>query len=128
MKEDGFKSPVLKFLGEEKIKELCEIAKAKTGDALFIVSDKAIKTEEILGQVRLHLGRKHDLIKAGEYKFMWVTEFPMFDFDAESVRSLSEQSQTFVDNKVISVEMEDPLVYFNEINMLGDIYKISNGF
>ena len=47
------------------------------GDALFIVSDKKLKTETILGQLRLLLGREHKLAKQGEFKFLWVTEFPV---------------------------------------------------
>ena len=83
---DGFKSPILKFLGEEKIKQWCELAGAKTGDALFIISDKPLKTESILGQLRLHLGRKHCEFNKKDYRFLWVTEFPMFEFDADAGR------------------------------------------
>jgi len=84
--EGGDKSPILKFIGEEIKDKLLAKAAAGPGDALFIVSDKAMKTEAILGQLRLHLGRKHGLIDKGQYRFLWVTHFPMFDYDEETNR------------------------------------------
>lgn len=80
------KSPILKFIGEEVKDKLCRISGANTGDALFIVSDKKLKTEQILGQLRLILGREHKLAKPGEFRCLWVTQFPMFDYNEESKR------------------------------------------
>ena len=84
--EAGDKSPILKFIGEEIKDELCQKAGAETGDALFIISDKKLKTETILGQLRLNLGREHGLIKNGSYKFLWVIDFPLFDYNEEMNR------------------------------------------
>ena len=84
--ESEDKSPILKFIGESIKDKLCEVAGAGKGDALFIVSDRKLKTESILGQLRLHLGRSHDLIPAGTYRFLWVTDFPLLDFDEETGR------------------------------------------
>lgn len=84
--ESEDKSPILKFIGESIKDKLCEVAGAGRGDALFIVSDRKLKTESILGQLRLHLGRSHDLIPAGTYRFLWVTDFPLLDFDEETGR------------------------------------------
>jgi aspartyl-tRNA synthetase len=83
-KPDGDKSPILKFIGEEIKDRICEKAGAKEGDAVFIISDKRMKTEEILGQIRLHLGHEHNLADASQWKFLWVTEFPLFEYDADS--------------------------------------------
>ncbi len=80
------KSPIQKFIGEDNLKALCAKAGADKGDALFIVSDKKLKTETILGQLRLGLGREHKLMKPGEFKCLWVTQFPMFDFNDEAGR------------------------------------------
>ncbi|MDZ4723430.1 MAG: aspartate--tRNA ligase [candidate division Zixibacteria bacterium] len=79
-----YKSPIAKFLGYETIKSLCAHAKTEDGDALFIVSDKSYRAESILGQLRLNLGREHGMIKHGEYKFLWVTHFPLLDYNAET--------------------------------------------
>lgn len=81
-KED--KSPILKFIGEDVKNNLCEKAQVGPGDALFIISDKKLKTEEILGQIRLHLGRENNLINKNEWKLLWVTDFPLFEYDDET--------------------------------------------
>jgi aspartyl-tRNA synthetase len=78
------KSPITKFIGEELKNKLCEKADCGKGDALFIVSDKKLKTESILGQLRLQLGREHKLITQGIFKFLWVMNFPLFEFDEAS--------------------------------------------
>lgn len=84
--ESEDKSPILKFIGEAIKDRLCEAAGAGRGDALFIVSDRKVKTETILGQLRLHLGRSHNLIPASTYRFLWVTDFPLLDYDEETGR------------------------------------------
>lgn len=80
---DADKSPIAKFLGDEKIAELTKVAGANKGDALFIIADARMKTQEILGQLRLHLGQKHELATTDEWKFLWVTEFPLFEYNKE---------------------------------------------
>ncbi len=82
--ENEIKSPVKKFLGDRITEEMLASAKAEKGDALFMISDKPVKTEEILGQLRLHLGKKNNLIDKKVWKFMWVTEFPLFYYDEEN--------------------------------------------
>lgn len=80
------KSPITKFIGEDLKNKLCERSDCGKGDALFIVSDKRLKTESILGQLRLQLGREHKLIQQGIFKFLWVMDFPLFEFDEPSGR------------------------------------------
>ncbi|MBU8933601.1 MAG: aspartate--tRNA ligase [candidate division Zixibacteria bacterium] len=82
--EAGDKSPILKFIGEEVKDRLCATAQVEAGDALFIVSDKKEKTEIILGQLRLHLGKEHELIGDNQWRFLWITEFPLFEHDEET--------------------------------------------
>ena len=82
--EAGDKSPILKFLGEELKDKLCEVSGTEPGDALLIISDKKIKTETVLGQLRLHLGKEHDLIDKSQWRFLWVTEFPLFEYNEDS--------------------------------------------
>ncbi len=84
--ETGDKSPLLKFIGETIMHELCQKAGAEAGDALFIISDKKLKTEAILGQLRLYLGREYGLMQKGEYRFLWVTDFPLFEYNDEMKR------------------------------------------
>jgi len=89
-KGSELKSPIAKFLGEETTRKLCEVSGAGEGDALFIVSDAQLRTEEILGQLRLHLGRQHDLADKSQWKFLWVVDFPLFEYneDSDSLQSM----------------------------------------
>lgn len=84
--EAGDKSPILKFIGEEVKDKICKELNAETGDAVFIISDKALKAESILGQLRLHLGKQHNLIDKKKWKFLWVTGFPLFDYNEDEDR------------------------------------------
>jgi aspartyl-tRNA synthetase len=83
---EGDRSPIIKFVGEELKDRLCERAACGEGDALFIVSEQPLKAETILGQVRLFLGAKHDLAKSDQFRFCWVTDFPLFEYDDEAGR------------------------------------------
>jgi len=84
--EAGDKSPILKFIGEDVKDRLCERAGAERGDALLIVSDRHYVAEGVLGQLRLHLGREHGLAAKGEFRFLWVTDFPLFEYNEEAGR------------------------------------------
>jgi len=84
--EGGDKSPIMKFIGDEVAQKIFDRAKAEPGDAVFIIADMPIKTEEILGQLRLHLGKNADLIDKSCWEFLWVTRFPLFEYDPESDR------------------------------------------
>lgn len=84
--KDGDKSPILKFIGEETKDIICQKLRAEKGDAVFIISDKALKAESILGQLRLHLGKKHGLIDTAKWSFLWVTGFPLFEYNEDEDR------------------------------------------
>jgi len=82
----GDKSPILKFIGEDIKNKICEKANAETGDAVFIISGEKIKAETILGQLRLQLGREHSLIDKNQWQFLWVTRFPLFEYNEDENR------------------------------------------
>ena len=105
--EAGDKSPILKFISEEVKEKLYLKAKAATGDAIFIVSDKKLRTEEILGQLRLHLARQHDLIRRDEWKFLWVMDFPLFEYNEETA---SFQAM----HNIVSHPMEEDLALIDK--------------
>jgi len=84
--EKGDKSPIVKFIGDDVKERICKETGAETGDAVFIISDARIKAESILGQLRLHLGKAHDLIDRESWRFCWVTRFPLFEYNEEEKR------------------------------------------
>ena len=87
-KEDEIKSPISKFLSEEEIKAILDKMNAKVGDLVLIVSDAKDKVVlQSLGQLRLHLAKELELLKDNkEFRFVWVTEFPLVSYNDEEGR------------------------------------------
>ena len=82
---DGLQSPILKFLPDAAIAGILERTGAETGDLLFFGADKAKVVNDALGALRLQLGRDLGLVEEG-WRPLWVTEFPMFEWDPDSKR------------------------------------------
>ena len=87
---DGISSPIAKFLSEDEMKAIIEKTEAKTGDVIFIVADKKKVVAAALGALRLRVGKDLDLINKDDFKFLWVVDFPMFDYDEEEQRYKAE--------------------------------------
>ena len=88
--EDGTaKSPVLKFVSEEQAKQIQERAKAEAGDIIFFVADKPKLVYDIMGRLRLHFGKKLNLINEDDHALLWVVDFPMFEWSDEENRYMA---------------------------------------
>ncbi len=88
--EDGsVKSPILKYLSEEEMAEIQKRAEAKNGDIVFFVADSYKVVFSVLGRFRLFFGKKLELIQEYKHDLLWVTDFPMFEYDDESARYVS---------------------------------------
>lgn len=87
--EEGIDSPISKFFSEEEIKAILEKMEAESGDLLLFVADKNAVVYDALGQVRLEVGRKLDLMDKNKYNLLWVTEFPLFEKDEETGRMIA---------------------------------------
>ncbi|MBQ9599594.1 MAG: aspartate--tRNA ligase [Clostridia bacterium] len=72
-----------KFLGEGELQSILDRTDAKKGDVVLIVADKDRVTLPVLGALRLTVAKKLDIIPEG-YNFLWITEFPFFEYDDES--------------------------------------------
>lgn len=81
---DETTSSLLKVLGEEKIAELVQTAGAGKGDAVLIVAGKRSVVAASLGALRKEIAKRDELIPKGVYKPLWVTEFPMFEFNEDT--------------------------------------------
>jgi len=78
------KGPIAKFITGAALAELVQIAGVKAGDALFFSADaKADRAANIAGQARTKLGRELNLIPQDEYKFCWIVDFPMYEWNEE---------------------------------------------
>ncbi|PHH97917.1 aspartate--tRNA ligase [Fusobacterium nucleatum] len=87
---DGITSPIAKFLSEDEMKAIIKKTEAKTGDVIFIVADKKKVVHSALGALRLRIGKDLELINKDDFKFLWVVDFPMFDYDEEEQRYKAE--------------------------------------
>jgi aspartyl-tRNA synthetase len=83
---DGIKSSVGKFYSDEQLQAWGEKFGAKQGDVLFILSGETEKTRKQLNELRLELGRRMGLMKAGDFKPLWVIDFPLLEWDEEAQR------------------------------------------
>jgi len=81
VKEDQWQSPITKFFSDDEKAALAERIDMQPGDLVFFVADQPKVVNESLGQLRNHLGRKLNLINEDEFNFLWVTRFPMFEYD-----------------------------------------------
>lgn len=87
VKENELDAPIAKFLSEEEKKNLVNKLNAQTGDLLFILSGKKLKTLSIMGGLRLEMARRMNLIDSNSKpSLLWVTEFPLFEWDEETKR------------------------------------------
>ena len=84
--DGSFKSSVDKFYTEEDLKAMANLAGAKPGDLLLLLSGDLAKTRKQLNELRLHLGTELGLRNPNEFKPLWVLDFPLLEWDEESRR------------------------------------------
>lgn len=85
--EDGsIKSTVGKFYSDEVLHQWAEKFGAQKGDVIFVLSGEAEKTRKQLNELRLELGRRLELIRPGDFKPLWVLDFPLLEWDEEAGR------------------------------------------
>ena len=87
--EEGIDSPIAKFFTEDEIKAILDRMDAKAGDLILFVADENKVVYDALGQLRLEVARKMDLIDKNKYNLLWVTEFPLFEEDEETGRMIA---------------------------------------
>lgn len=86
MTDGALSSSIVKFFDEEQQKALIERFEMSEGDLIFMVADTKEKTDQALDHLRRKIARARDLIKPNTYAFLWVTDFPLFGWNAEENR------------------------------------------
>ena len=87
IQEDGsYKCSFAKFMTEEELKALADAMDGKPGDLLLFAADKDKVVFDVLGNLRLELAKQQDLLKKDDFKFLWVTEFPLLEYSEEENR------------------------------------------
>jgi len=86
VEEEGLKGPIAKFLDEEVQAAIQSLLQAETGDLLLFVADKTKVVADALGALRLKLGKDLDLIDQSKFNFLWITDWPLLEYDEEEGR------------------------------------------
>lgn len=90
VKEGEFRGPIVKFFTEEEIAKVKERTGAEEGDLLLFSADTKKIVADVLGALRLRIGRQLGLIDDSVYKFAWVTDFPLLGYDEDQKRFVAE--------------------------------------
>ncbi|BFH12475.1 aspartate--tRNA ligase [Paenibacillus melissococcoides] len=86
VKDGEFRGPIVKFMSEEEIAALRERTGAEDGDLLLFSADTRKVVYDVLGNLRLYIGRRLNLIDESVFKFAWVVDFPLLDYDEDEKR------------------------------------------
>ncbi len=84
--KNGFESPIAKFFPQQTLKSLAKTLEAEDGDLLLFVADREEVVNDSMARLRDELARRLNLIKGDVYKFLWVTDYPLFEWDEEGER------------------------------------------
>jgi len=90
VEENELKSAITKFFTDEEIKAILERVKAEPGDLICFVADINEIVYDALGQLRLEIARRTNIIDESQFKFLWVTEFPLLEYDEEEKRYVAK--------------------------------------
>lgn len=80
----SYKGPIDKFIPEEMKAEMRALAQLQAGDTIFFIADKEARANYFAGQIRTELGEKLDLIEKHAYRFCYINDFPMYEYDEET--------------------------------------------
>jgi aspartyl-tRNA synthetase len=86
VRENEWQSPITKFFNDKEKKALAQRIEMAPGDLVFFVADQPKIVNEALGHLRHHLGEKLGMIDESDFRFVWVTQFPMFEYDETEKR------------------------------------------
>lgn len=84
--EEGFNGPIAKFFNEDEVATIKAATNAEIGDLLLFVADTKAVVADSLGALRLHLAKELGLIDESKFNFLWVIDWPLFEYDEEAGR------------------------------------------
>ena len=84
--ENEIRSSIGKFFDQEKLNSICDHFGAETGDLILILAGETDKTRKQLSELRLEMGRRLGLMKEGDFKPLWVIDFPLLEWNEEIER------------------------------------------
>ncbi len=135
--EDGtFKSSFAKFMKEEEMAALVSAMGGKPGDLLLFAADRNKVVYDVLGNLRLELARQLDLLKKDDFKFLWVTEFPLLEYSEDEGRFVAmhhpftmpmDEDLKYIDSDPGRVRAKAYDIVLNGVEMGGGSVRIHQG-
>ena len=108
--EGQSRGPIAKFLDAERVGALRAATQTGPGDVVFFVCDKPEVADPLAGRLRVKLGEELDLTEKGAFRFCWVTDFPMFEWDDEAKKiDFSHNPFSMPQGGLEALETQDPL-------------------
>ena len=108
--EGEYKGPIAKFLSEEQIDDIFAKSDAGKGDVVFFMACEKHHIMKLVGPVRTRLGEDLDLIEKGVFKFCWIVDFPMFEYDEENKKmEFSHNPFSMPQGGLEALESQNPL-------------------
>ncbi len=90
VEEGNLRSQITKFLSEDEVQAILSKTQAKVGDAILIIADTNPVVYDALGNLRLEVARRFDMIDKNKFNFLWVTEFPLLEYDEDAGRYVAK--------------------------------------
>ncbi len=86
IKEDQWQSPITKFFTDDEIAAMGTVLEAEPGDLILFGADNTATVNQVLAELRLELARRLDLVEKDTFDFLWITDFPLVEFDTDRNR------------------------------------------
>lgn len=108
--KDVVKGPIVKFLSDSELSRIAETGSVEQGTVVFFVADKQKPAERIAGDIRVKLGRDLGLVEEDVFKFCWIVDYPMYEYDEDSGQVIfSHNPFSMPQGGLNALEKEDPL-------------------
>lgn len=125
--EDGLTGPIAKFFEGQMAEDLQKTADAEAGDLLLFVADKKKVVADALGALRLKLGKERGLIDESKFNFLWVTEWPLFEYDEEAERYFAAHHPFTMPSDVDALENNRDTVKAEAYDLVLNGYELGGG-
>ena len=118
-----------KFMTEDEMAAILERTGAEKGDVVFIVADKKALTLSVLGALRLTVAKRLDIIPQNQYNFLWITEFPFFEYNEETGNwdAMHHPFTSPLDECIPYLETSPEKVYANAYDLVLNGTELSSG-
>ena len=108
--EGAARGPIAKFLDADRLGRLSQVTGAKPGDCIFFVCDRRDVADPLAGKLRTKLGEDLDLVEKNAFRFCWITDFPMYEWDEDAKKIVfSHNPFSMPQGELEALETQDPL-------------------